>query len=148
MKKFSFSWYFISYLAKFRFSSYGPKCCWPINLLDSLKCNISRMKWMMKCIFGMQINIEVFYKLILSFWVCVARHAQSTENKKFAYLSNISRKTWGMKLILGKACPNWTSLLFLCNILRKKLEKKLIFCMQISMNVWASKFPTSWYYQY
>ena len=25
---------------------------------------------MMKFIFGMQINIEVFYKLILSFWVC------------------------------------------------------------------------------
>ena len=47
----------------------------------------------------MQIKIEVFYKLILSFWVCVARHAQSTRNKKFAYLCYISRKTWGMKLI-------------------------------------------------
>ena len=32
----------------------------------------------MKFIFGMQINTGVFYKLILSFWVCVARHAQST----------------------------------------------------------------------
>ena len=30
----------------------------------------------------MQINIEVFYKLILSFWVCVARHAQSIQNNK------------------------------------------------------------------
>ena len=36
----------------------------------------------MTCIFGMQINIEVFCKLILSFWVCIARHAQSTQNKK------------------------------------------------------------------
>ena len=36
----------------------------------------------MTCIFGMQVNIEVFCKLILSFWVCIARHAQSTQNKK------------------------------------------------------------------
>ena len=78
----------ISYLAKFRFSSYGPKCCWPIKLQDSLKCNISRKKWMMKFIFGMQINIEVFN-----------RHTQSTQNKNFAYLCNISRRMWGMKLI-------------------------------------------------
>ena len=50
---------------------------------DSLKCNISRKKWTMKFVFGMQINIEVFYKLILSLWVCIVRHAQSTQNKKF-----------------------------------------------------------------
>ena len=42
----------------------------------------------------MQKNIEVSYRLILSFWVCIARHAQSTQNKKFAYLCNISRKAW------------------------------------------------------
>ena len=54
---------------------------------------------MRKCISGMQMNIEVFCKLILSFWVFIDRHAQSTQNKKFAYLCNISRKTWGMKLI-------------------------------------------------
>ena len=53
---------------------------------------------MMKFIFGIKINIEVFYKLILSFWVCVTRNAQSTQ-VKFAYLCNISRKAWGMKLI-------------------------------------------------
>ena len=33
---------------------------------------------MMKFIFGMQIYIEVLYKLVLSFWVCVAIHTQST----------------------------------------------------------------------
>ena len=71
-------------LAKFWFSSYEPKCYWPIKLQDSLKCRISIKKWMMKCVFGMQINIEVFFKLILSFWMCVAKHAQSTQNKKFA----------------------------------------------------------------
>ena len=74
------------YLAKFCFSSYGPKCCWPIKMQVSLKYNISRKKQIMKCIFGMQINIEVFYKLILSFYVCVVRYAQSTQINKFAYL--------------------------------------------------------------
>ena len=47
----------------------------------------------------MQINIKVFYKLILlSFWVSVTWHAQSMQNK-FAYLWNISMKAWGMELI-------------------------------------------------
>ena len=54
---------------------------------------------MMKFIFGMQINMEVFYKLITSFWVFTTRHAQSTQNKKCAYLCNISRKAWRLKLI-------------------------------------------------
>ena len=53
---------------------------------------------MTKFVFCMQINIEVFYKMILSFWVSVTRHAQSTLNK-FAYLCNISIKASGMKLI-------------------------------------------------
>ena len=53
---------------------------------------------MIKFIFGNQRNIKVFYKLILSFCVCVSSHAQSTQNKKFAYICNISRKKWGMKL--------------------------------------------------
>ena len=42
------------------------------------------------------------YKLILSFRVCAARHAQNTQSKKFAYLCNIPRKAWRMKLI---SCP-------------------------------------------
>ena len=41
---------------------------------------------MMNFVFGMQINIEVFYKLILSFWLYVIRHAQGTQNK-FVYLA-------------------------------------------------------------
>ena len=31
-----------TYLVKFWVSSYGPKCCQPIKLQDSLKCNIVR----------------------------------------------------------------------------------------------------------
>ena len=63
----------------------GPKYCWSIKLQDSLKCNISRKKQIMKFIFGMQINMEVFYMLILSFWVWLVRHTKSTQNK-FALL--------------------------------------------------------------
>ena len=44
---------------------------------------------------SMQGNIEVFCKLILSIWVYVARRAQSSQNKKFAYLCNISKKNIG-----------------------------------------------------
>ena len=52
---------------------------------------------------------------------------------------------------------NWMPpLLFLCNILRKKWVIKLIFGMQINievsyqliLTVLASKFPTRWYYKY
>ena len=46
----------------------------------------------------MQINIEIFYKLILSLFVSVTRHAQTTP-KKFVYLCNISIKAWGIELI-------------------------------------------------
>ena len=28
-------------------------------------------------------NIKVFYKMIVSLWLCIARHAQSTQNKRF-----------------------------------------------------------------
>ena len=38
---------------------------------------------MMKFIFGMQIKVEAFYKLIPLLWVCVARHAQTTQCKTF-----------------------------------------------------------------
>ena len=48
----------------------------------------------MKFIFCMQINIEVFYKLTLAFWVSVPRYSQSTQNR-FAYLCNISIKARG-----------------------------------------------------
>ena len=33
----------------------------------------------MKFIFGMEMNIKVFYKVILSFWLFVNRHAQSSQ---------------------------------------------------------------------
>ena len=48
----------IPYLAEFWFLSYGQKCCWPINMQDSLKCNVSRNRWLMKFIFSVQISIS------------------------------------------------------------------------------------------
>ena len=68
----------IQYLGKFWFLSYEPKYCQPIKLQDSLKCNISKKKRMMKFVFGMQISIKFFYKMMLSFWMWVTRHAQSS----------------------------------------------------------------------
>ena len=38
----------------------------------------------MKLIFCLQINVKVFFKLVLSFYVGVVRHAQITQNNKFA----------------------------------------------------------------
>ena len=38
----------------------------------------------MKLIFCLQINANVFYKLVVSLWVCVTRDAQSTQSNKFA----------------------------------------------------------------
>ena len=37
----------------------------------------------MKLNFCLQKNMKVFYKLIISLWVCDARKAQSTQNNKF-----------------------------------------------------------------
>ena len=38
----------------------------------------------MKLLFYMLINIKDFFKLILSFSVCVTKHVQVTQNNKFA----------------------------------------------------------------
>ena len=43
-----------------------------------LKCNILRKKWVIKLVFCIQININVFYKLILPFLVYVVMHIQIT----------------------------------------------------------------------
>ena len=38
----------------------------------------------MKLIFCLQIQTKVFSKLVVSLWVCIARHAQNTQYNKFA----------------------------------------------------------------
>ena len=47
-------------------------------------CNISRKNRRRKLIFWLLINAKVFYNLTISLRLCVARHAQSTQNNKFA----------------------------------------------------------------
>ena len=87
------------YLAKFWFWSYGRKCCQPVKLQDSLKCNISRKKWIMKFIFGMQINTEVVYKLILSFWVCATRHAKVPKIRSLhIFAISPEKRGWGSEV--------------------------------------------------
>ena len=80
---------------------------------------------MVRFIFGMQ--IEVFYKLIISFWVCVSSHAQSTQNEKFAYLCSISRKTW-MKMIF-------------CLQINTKVFYKLMVSLWVSIARHPPKYP-------
>ena len=46
-------------------------------------CNISIKAWGIKLIFCLQINIKVFYKMIVLFWVCIIIHTQRTQNNRF-----------------------------------------------------------------
>ena len=92
----------------------------------------------MKFIFAMQRNIKIFYKLIVPSWLCVSRHAQSTQNKKFAYLCHISRKKWGMK---------W----FFCLQINTKVFYKVILSFQacvtkLAQSIQNNKFAVSFQY--
>ena len=63
--------------------------------------NISRKSWGIGFIFSM-INIKVFYKLVSSVLVAVARHAQSSQSNFAKFFAiNISIKKGGIKLIFG-----------------------------------------------
>ena len=114
---------------------------------------LSTQKLELKWLFCLEINTKVLCKVIL-FWVCITKLAQSTKNNKFAmslqYLKENGKKEVDFLLadkhqrffeISGCVSPDMpnlliiTTLLFLCNISRKKLDIKLVFCMQISMEV-------------
>ena len=103
----------------------------------------------MKLIFCLQLNIEGFFKLILSFYVRFARHAYITQNNKVAFsLQYITKKvsdeidcshvdkhesslqintdTWWEWSNIPKV-PKISSLQCLTNISKSKLEMKLFF---------------------
>ena len=63
------------------------------------KYNMSRKKVRDKLIFCTKISIKVSYRLIELYLVNVSRHAESTQNSKFADLSNILRKKLELNLI-------------------------------------------------
>ena len=111
-KRKGWSWFFLADNCQKWYCHFW--CVWPdMSKLPKTKnllffCNISRKKWMMSFNFGMKINIKVFYMLILSFWVCITRNAQSTQIK-FACLCSIFRKAWAMKLIFYLQINTYTS---------------------------------------
>ena len=91
--------------------------------------------------FCRQTNIKVLYKLLVSLWVCLTRHAQIPKTPSLHYLTISQGKC---EVWTSKAFTNWyyhfrcmwpgmpklpqvTSLVFLCNILIRKWVMKLIF---------------------
>ena len=101
--------------------------------------------------------MKIFFKLITSLWVCVARYPQSIENNKFTislqylkenvkdevdFLSADKRQKASSNWYYHFSCmwPGMSKLpkiisLFLYNILRNKWMMKLILCMEVSMKV-------------
>ena len=132
----------IPYLVKLFFSNYGPKCYWSIKLHDSLKCNNSRKKWMMKFSFGVQINMDVFYNLIVSLWVCVTKHVQITRSDKFTISLQYLKINVKAEALFLPADKHQMFLQIYTIIFIVKVSYKLI----LSFLVW--KFPTNWYYDF
>ena len=128
-------------------------------------------------IFCLQTNIKNSSNWYYHF-TCVARHAQITQNNKFAISLQYLKKEMSdeieflhadkheslhklilwflMGMIKHSQSSKILSLQCLYNILKNKLEMKLNFYMQINTKVsynlistlWTSKFSTSWYYHY
>ena len=140
--------------------------------------NISSKTWRMKLSFCLQSNIEGFFKFILSFYVRVARCAYITHNRKVNFFCNILRKKVNNEIDLFHVekyedslqinTDIWwwwsntprvskiSSLQYVYNISKNKLQMKSFFCMHINIKVtykfnsklWLSKFLTSWYWFY
>ena len=129
----------------------GPK----ITSLQYL-CNIFRKRWVINITFCVKIKIKVFYRLVLSFLLIIAGHAQSTQNNKFAkslqYLQKVRSEIdvlcrWSSQLILSfltrhayfsPGMPKVlkiTSMYCLCKISTTNWVMKFMFCMLISMKV-------------
>ena len=131
--------------------------------------------------FSLLIIVKRFFKVILSFLMCVARHAQITQNRKFAIsLQYLKREVNDevdflhagkhenllqidtiilmemIKHFQSSQNSKFTMSVRLCNISKKKLEMKLIFCMQRNTKVayklistlWAPNLAIWWYFDY
>ena len=126
----------------------------------------------MNLIFCLQINTKGFFKLLLSFQVCVARHVPITRNNKFVISLQYPKNELSDKvdflhtdkhesllqidnmilMEMVKHSQSFQNSKFAMSLkyLKKRLKMKLIFCMQINIKVfckfistlWASKFPT------
>ena len=110
--------------------------------------------------------------------MCLARHAQITQNNKFAISLQYFKKEVSdeidflhpdkhksllqidtmvlTEMVKYSQSSQNNKLAMYYNISKKKLEMKLLFCMQINVKVsyklfstlWALMFPTSWYYHF
>ena len=130
-------------------------------------CSISRKAWAMKLIFYLQINTNIFYKLIVSLWMCMTRHAQSTQNNNFIislqYLKENVKDGVDFSLLIivkrffkvilsflmcvtrhAQIIQNKKFAIF-CNILREKWMTKLTFCMQVSMKTYYELILWFWW---
>ena len=90
---------------------------------------------MKKFVFGMQIKSKVFYKMLLSSWVRVTRHAQSTQNK-LVYLCIIYLQTI-ISFVLSRKVRHEVDFLH--------ADKHQSF-LQVDFNTLG--FPARWYYYY
>ena len=113
--------------------------------------------------FSLLIIAKRFFKVILSFLMCMARHAQITQNKKFAISLQYLKKDVNdevdflhagkheillqidtMILMEMVKVPKIASLQCLYRISKKKLGMKLIICMQINIKVADKLISTLW----
>ena len=83
-------------LAKFLFWSYCPKCCPPIRLQDSFKCEISRKK--------MRVQVDFWFPQFPTsgcyhFWLVWWGIPKVPKITSLQYPCNISRKSWGINMI-------------------------------------------------
>ena len=117
--------------------------------------NISRKMSRMKLIFCLQINVKGFFKLILSLLVCVTRHPQITQNNKFSIslqylIKEVSDEVdfsyagkhesllqidtmMLMRMVKRSQSSQNSKFVMSFNISKKKLEMKLVFCMQMNI---------------
>ena len=121
----------------------------------------------MKLIFCLQMNVKGFFKLLLSFYVCVTRHTQITQDSKFAVSLQYLKKELSDEvdflhagkheillqidsmILMGivkhsQSSQNSMFTMSLCNISKNKLKMKLVFCMEINIKVSEKFISTLW----
>ena len=126
----------------------------------------------MKFIFGMQINMEVFYKLILLF----SKHAQSTQNNKFAISLQYLKKDVSdevdflhadkhkgllqidtmilMEIVRHSQNSQNSKFSMPLQYLKKKVRDEVNFWINFKVSckltsaLWPSTFPRKWFYHW
>ena len=121
----------------------------------------------MKLIFCLQMNVKDFFKLLLSFYVCVTRHAQITQDNKVAVSLQYLKKELSDEfdflhadkheillqidsmILIGivkhsQSSQNSMFTMSLCKISKNQLKRKLVFCREINIKVSKKCISTLW----